>query len=229
MDQTQAVFRKVGATHLVRLRGSQTGVHVNPMPCILFGRDRSVTVKTVSGVTAADAVLVDACSPHIVDFGGGAVDVLYLEGAAAHAVQTQRLDRQARRLLEDEIDHWSQETAAALFDLLALSSTPPDPQILELVREIDADPMARLSEIGAAHLTGLERTSMLRRFKRHTGMTFRGYKNWAALKLAGNLFIAGEKIGLAGLDAGFADAPHFSRRFKGAFGLSPSQARDAVA
>jgi AraC-like DNA-binding protein len=84
--------------------------------------------------------------------------------------------------------------------------------------------MTRLGETQAARIAGLERTTMLRRFRKQTGMTFRGYKTWTALKHASRLVSQGEAIGAAGLDAGFADAAHFSRCFSTMFGMTPSSA-----
>jgi AraC-like DNA-binding protein len=228
MSNADAVFQKAGPTYRVRLRGSETGWHINPLPCILVGRDTAVSVRAASEVIEGEAVFVDAQTPHFVDFSGGTADIIYLEHASAFALPTLRLEAPAcRHLMDEEVD-WSDERAGTLLDIMSLSACRPDPIIDRVVRQIEGDPMARFSAFDAVRLTGLERTGLLRRFKQQTGMTFRGYKTWAALRSAGARLVAGEQIGFVGLDSGFSDAAHFSRCFRSAFGLTPSQAREAV-
>jgi AraC-like DNA-binding protein len=231
MSGQSTALKEVAGTMHVRLSADRTDVHVNLAPCIIFGRGRAVSVETPTGLVAGDAVLVDANWQHVVNFHGGSVDVIYLEKKthrAADGIGACTLPREAVRILESHVENWSVDSSSALCDMFGVVAAARDPDISEIANCIYADPMTRLSETEASRLVGLERTTMLRRFKRETGMTFRAYKRWAALKHASRLFLGGAPLGHSGLDSGFADAAHFSRQFRSTFGLSPTQAIQSV-
>ena len=222
------MLEEVGATARVRVRAARTHVHSNLASCILFGRERSLSVEAADGTFWGDAILVDANWPHAVDFHGGTAEVIYLASDQDERRGARALPTAALRILEDRIDRWSVDSAADLVDCLGFVAPLSDPAITAIRHRIDFDPMLRLSEIEASRIARLERTTMLRRFKRQTGMTFRAYKNWTALKHAARLIGKGEALGVAGLDAGFADAAHFSRQYRATFGLSPTEGRNCV-
>ena len=231
MNSLPTKLEDIGGTMRVRLKADRTHVHSNLVSCIVFGQDRAVSIESQHGVVFGAAVLVDANWDHVVNFHGGAVDVIYLESRLRESVTVSGampVSKSALRILEDSGESWSLDTASALLDVLARPILSKDEGISEIQRRIVADPMIRLNETEASRMARLERTTMLRRFKRQTGMTFRAYKNWIALKHAARLVIGGEQIGSAGLDSGFADAAHFSRQFRSAFGLSPSEAKTCV-
>jgi AraC-like DNA-binding protein len=231
MDSLPTQLEDIGGTMRVRLKADRTHVHSNLVSCIVFGRDRAVSVESQYDVVTGAAVLVDANWDHVVNFHGGAVDVIYIESQLRETVTdlgARPVSKTTLRLLEDNSERWSSDRALALLDVLARPNLLKDERITEIQRRIAADPMTRLSEIEASQMARLERTTMLRRFKRQTGMTFRAYKNWTALKHATRLVIGGEQIGSAGLDSGFADEAHFSRQFKSTFGLSPTEAKTCV-
>jgi AraC-like DNA-binding protein len=231
MDPLPKQLEDIGGTMRVRLKTDRTHVHSNLVPCVVFGRDCKVSVESRHGVVSGAAVLVDANWEHVVNFHGGAVDVIYLEPrlCGEEAVFGAILvPKPALRILEDRGESWSSDSASALLDVFGGPKPSSDAGISEIQMRILADPMIRLSETEASQMARLERTTMLRRFKRQTGMTFRAYKNWTALKHATRLVIGGEQIGNAGLDSGFADAGHFSRQFRATFGLSPTEAKTCV-
>jgi AraC-like DNA-binding protein len=231
MDQQSALFDDGAGTLRVRLKAQRTQVHANLVPCIIFGRDGPISIETLHGVVTGGALLVDANWDHIVNFHGHSADVIYLESISSMlqgSWQAKPVSNATLRVLEDYADDLSLDVAHALADTIGGARPRLDDAIVAIQHEIVADPMARFGEIQASRLVGLERTTMLRRFKQKTGMTFRAYKSWVALKYATRLLMNGEQIGHVGLDAGFADAAHFSRRFRTTFGLSPSEAKECV-
>lgn len=63
----------------------------------------------------------------------------------------------------------------------------------------------------------------MRHFKATTGQTFRKFKIWAAMMCAVDAAHNGEKIGLAGIQAGLSDAAHLTRTAATLFGITPTQ------
>ena len=222
------MLEQIGPTARVRLRAERTRVHSNLAPCILFGRERTLSVESENGTFWGDAILVGANWEHAVNFHGGAVDVIYIESNLVSREGVVALPKAAQRILADQVDCWSMDSAAQLLDSLGHIEKPCDHAISTILARIACDPMVRLSETEAGQISQLERSTMLRRFKRYTGMTFRSYKSWAALKHASRLIGKGEALGIAGLDAGFSDAAHFSRRYRAIFGLSPTEGRNCL-
>jgi AraC-like DNA-binding protein len=231
MDQQSPLFDDVAGAMRVRLKAGRTHVHSNLVPCIIFGRNGPISIEIPHGRVTGDALLVSANWDHIVNFHGNAADVIYLE-ASSGMVQgnwhAKPVSNATLRVLEDYADDLSLDVAHALADTIGGARPRLDEAIIAIQHEIIADPMARFGEMQASRLVGLERTTLLRRFKQQTGMTFRAYKSWVALKYATRLVMHGAQIGNAGLDAGFADAAHFSRQFRATFGLTPTQARECV-
>jgi AraC-like DNA-binding protein len=227
MSVRSTMLKEIAGTMHVRLSADRTEAHSNLVPCIIFGRRRAVSIEAPTGVVTGEAILVDANWQHVVNFHGSTVDVIYLEkqaGRAASGFGARAVSRDVISILEAEIEGWSTDGSSALFDVLGGVACIHDAAISKIEMRIVADPMTRLGEAEASRLVGLERTTMLRRFKHETGMTFRAYKRWAALKHASRLFLSGTQLGHSGLDSGFADAAHFSRQFRATFGLSPTQA-----
>jgi AraC-like DNA-binding protein len=60
-------------------------------------------------------------------------------------------------------------------------------------------------------------------FSREVGIPFRRFVLWTRIKHAVSTTRAGANLTAAAVAAGFSDAAHFSRTFRGMFGLSPSR------
>ena len=75
---------------------------------------------------------------------------------------------------------------------------------------------------GAVHLSA---SHFARLFKKETGMTFRKFVLHS--KLIKSIYAIYEENNLteASFIGGFSDQPHFTRTFKGNFGIKPSQSR----
>ncbi|MCK7595110.1 helix-turn-helix transcriptional regulator [Pseudomarimonas salicorniae] len=118
---------------------------------------------------------------------------------------------------------WRKASLVGLEDTL-----PSDPRILEAAARIDADPAGRAwnhRQLAAA--AGLSPSRFLALFREQLGMPVRNYVLWRRLLLAVSGLRAGQNVTMAALDAGFADAAHFSRSFRQVIGAAPSELRDA--
>jgi AraC-like DNA-binding protein len=68
---------------------------------------------------------------------------------------------------------------------------------------------------------GVSRVYLSRAFERHFGVPPHIYLNAIRLAHARRLLLTGAPLAAVAATAGFADQSHFSRRFKGATGVSP--------
>ena len=203
--------------------------HANAVACLLAGRRAPVSVSWGGGSITADVLLVRADADHAVQAPEGGFSALYLSGlswpggsevAAPVAGPLAYLAADAMRGRDDA----QRELRCAL----GQGAAPLSPAIEAIRKRLADDPMHRMSQLELGRRLGVERTTALRMFKAATGQTFRSYKRWTGLLHAIDQIMAGSGIGAAALDAGFADAAHFSRAFRGAFGLSPTTALNAL-
>lgn len=119
---------------------------------------------------------------------------------------------------------WSRR---ALEQLTGLSGTIDlgfgRPEVRQLVRYVDErlDGTPLLSEV--AELVGLSPRQLSRVVADEVGMPFRRYVLWRRLRRAVLMVRDGHDLTTASATAGFADSAHFSRVFRGLFGLTPSE------
>lgn len=127
--------------------------------------------------------------------------------------------------------------AQVLYHLFARYGAPPlaaRPAALEreCVARAKSCMIERLGEpLHLADIAAAARLStfyFLRTFKRATGMPPHAYLNQIRLERARELLRAGEPPAQVAASTGFADQSHLTRRFKGAFGVTPSQYRAAA-
>ncbi|WP_370677115.1 helix-turn-helix transcriptional regulator [Pleomorphomonas sp. PLEO] len=72
-------------------------------------------------------------------------------------------------------------------------------------------------------VTGLDRYELARQFRRHTGTSPHRFLVMRRLDRAKRLIASGNRLADAALNAGFADQAHFTRHFRGAFGMTPGR------
>ncbi|MDB5873741.1 MAG: transcriptional regulator, AraC family-like protein [Ramlibacter sp.] len=102
-------------------------------------------------------------------------------------------------------------------------------------RAAGGDRMARVRDHLQAHyaddvdvqtlaaIAGLSRAHMTRAFARQFGVPPHIYLNSVRVRKAQEAMMAGDSLADVAVDCGFADQSHFSRRFKGALGLTPAR------
>ncbi|SCM79516.1 Transcriptional regulator, AraC family [uncultured Pleomorphomonas sp.] len=72
-------------------------------------------------------------------------------------------------------------------------------------------------------VTGLDRYELARQFRRLAGTSPHRFLIMRRLDRAKRLIASGLRLADAALDAGFADQAHFTRHFRGAFGMPPGR------
>ena len=99
-----------------------------------------------------------------------------------------------------------------------------EPRAVSLAREYLEECFAEdVSLRGLAEIVGLSRYHLVRVFREAVGLPPHAYLTQVRLRRARELLAAGEPIATVAQGVGFADQSHLTRRFKGAFGITPGQ------
>src|SRR6266540_5981243 len=198
---------------------TRIGSHCNPVPCVLTGRTKSLTVASREHVVAGDIVLIRPDIEHMVICSGG-INVMYLDGLPWSG-SSPRAERLQGRLADLAIDAMfrGSDAQTALRQRLATGVTHAPPQLTAAIEDLIAEPMSRMTQLELADRLQVERTTALRMFKAATGQTFRRFKQWSGLQHAARKIASGELVRTAAMDAGFADTAHLTRTFRMSFGL----------
>lgn len=212
-------------------------VHAHPVACVLVGLDAPFDVEAAGARFTSDLVYVAPGAANALTVRGRRACVLYFEPdtCTSMALETAFGDvitdlgnhawrgpaHQARACAMSATDAGA-VLAAALPGLRAVRRTC-DSRIGYLLRRIRAQGMERVSQEHAADAIGSATSTMLRLFHHEARTTFRTYKMWTGLRYALAHYARGASVSGAGLDAGFADAAHFTRRFRTIFGVTPGE------
>lgn len=183
--------------------------------------------------------VVPAGLRHSLDLAGGVHGKLFIERDGAYVPAFRRRfagsDGQAR-LFEDgdavecfRFIHEEDPPRAAVEEridrLLADSGTPPaagDARIGQAIELILREPDRNLPQEELAAAIGVSPSRFLHLFRQHTGLPYRRFRAWKRLLIAFERMHASDNLTRAALDAGFADATHFSHRFRDTFGVNPA-------
>lgn len=92
-------------------------------------------------------------------------------------------------------------------------------QVVELIRR---EPDRNYSQAELAAAIDLSPSRFLHLFRQHTGVPYRRFRMWKRLLYTFELLHASDNMTRAALDAGFADATHFSHCFRATFGVNPA-------
>lgn len=210
--------------HKFSFAKGELGLHENLMTCVIVGCKGQVLVSDDREQTEAYAICIKPDVIHRVVIPEGGAEIVYLDGVqqVANAPKFGELP-EAWQGLPKAIQTRDHIALAAYRKLLNRNDTPSDAGVMRIVERLYKDPFERLSQLDLAHALQLERTLAMRHFKSTTGQTFRKFKIWAAMMCAVDAAYNGEKIGLAGIQAGFSDAAHLTRTASTLFGITPTQ------
>lgn len=217
-------------------RGGAAAAHAHHAVQLVWARDGSVEVTTADGVVTTDAVLVPAQARHAFRATGSQLVMLLVE---RHAAAGLALDARARRGVDAglaaELEAIGAPDPAAPLDVLARwthhaldALTHADPArprpslaVRRVIAAIEAGQVADLD--AAAAIARLSPTRLTHRFTAEVGLPFRRFVLWSRLERAVFAVRDGADLTRAAVEAGFADAAHFSRTFRETIGLAPSR------
>lgn len=167
------------------------------------------------------------------DRAAGVLGAGYFRDAVVHAPQAAKQLHQAIKATAQAQEALRGESLLlkALMGLLLrfgeqpmAAQTPTHPGMgrLQRVREfIHAHASDDISIGELARAAGVSRVYLSRAFEHQFGVPPHVYLNAVRLANARRLLLGGMSLATVAVTAGFADQSHFSRRFKGAVGLSP--------
>ncbi|MCA9639428.1 MAG: helix-turn-helix transcriptional regulator [Polyangiaceae bacterium] len=186
----------------------------------------SIDGRTLQG----EAMLIPSNARHSVDCRGRVLLAFLEPTAALNALGPQvATNISARHLAQTppqsprDFPAWS----AHLLEALALPSRPAAPPS-EPIRRAQELVLHRLPEVPrlpeAAQAADLAPTTLTHRFTQEVGLPFRRWVLWMRVQLAARLAANGGPTSMthAAHAAGFSDSAHFTRTFRGLFGLPPS-------
>ncbi|AGK50461.1 araC-like ligand binding domain protein [Burkholderia thailandensis MSMB121] len=133
--------------------------------------------------------------------------------------------------LDEEIDTLSRiEIAVAVANLLTAAAATSDAHktgalaVTELtrIRDIIASrPHEPISMDTLEHVSGLDRWTIARQFRKLFGTSPSRFRTQRQLNLVRRQLMEGESLSTASADAGFSDQSHMSRHFKSTYGITP--------
>ncbi len=209
--------------------------HAHHAMQMVLGRSTlKVWIDTV-GLQKCHGMLIQHGVAHQLHDTGQAMKVVYLEPEdvrtrriadhmpqawrALGAAETERL----WQLLEDTTAfNPTQMLADALCPIDMLNpSQRSDLLMQQLVDDLAHSLPAGITALQLAQRAHLSLSRFQHRFVQYTGMPVRPYLRWRRLVNALMAIAHGAPLTQAALDAGFADAAHFSRTFRRHFGFAP--------
>jgi AraC family transcriptional regulator len=216
---------------VVQLRGERVVVDPTTAIVIAGGEEYSVSHPTDGGDDCTVLILPPELREEAVGTADGAVARLEARQHLAIRSVTQAL-RRAEEDLEGE------DATALLVDVVApafaerseVELRPGQRARVESVRALlAASPTGRWTLATIAEAAGCSPFHLAREFRRATGKSLSRYLLELRLALAVDRLANGEtNLSLLALELGFSHHSHFSSRFRGVFGRTPSAVRETL-
>ena len=206
------------------LKAAELALHENLMACVIFACGNPVLVENDITSLEGEIVFIQPGVQHRVVVREGGAKVIYLDGVQLPQanVAFQKIDARWSHVPKG-FEDGNHKLTSDLRHEIEEKRPAPDPKVMEIVARLYSAPFERMSQNELSERLGLERTLALRHFKATTGQTFRKFKIWAGIVAAARHAHQVEKIGLAGIDAGFSDAAHTARTALEVFGVTPTK------
>ncbi len=116
------------------------------------------------------------------------------------------------------------DALCALSGSLAARAGPIDTRAVALVRDyLAANPREQTQAATLERITGTDRFTLSRHFRRALGTSPDRYRTLRRLALARSAIERGCPLARAAAEAGFADQSHLTRQFKRTYGLTPGR------
>lgn len=218
--------------------------------CIALEGELQVSWEGSQGWQPCQAAVIGANVPHRVANPDGPLCLLYLEKASAsyrsiidyHCVKpncdirreplllngavTPSLRQALRSAMSMELEPTAandlKQASMAFFHGQLADPQPLDSRIGQLLAHIHGRPGELFTGEVLAGIANLSESRMQHLFKQQIGIPVRRYLLWARLRQVLELALTENSLTDAAHEAGFADSAHFSRTFKGMFGIAPS-------
>ena len=199
-------------------------MHENLMTCVIFAGRQPIRVANDYSSLEAEIICIQPGVQHRVIVPEGGAKIVYLDGVQLpqNNVVFKKIDVRWSHV-PGCFDSGNHVMITDLRHEIEGKRPAPDPKVMEIVKRLYVAPFERMSQNELSEKLGLERTIALRHFKATTGQTFRKFKIWAGIVAAAQHAHQGEKIGIAGIDAGFSDAAHTARTALEVFGVTPTK------
>lgn len=214
--------------------------HVYGADVLHVGIYRPFRIRLADGEwRSASCAIVPAGISHALDLAGGVHGKLFVErdGADrpglcrrfAHPEAEPRLfdDPEAiecfRRIHEEDPGRAAvDEHLSRLLACQERQPWTPDARIGRVVEWIGREPDRNFSQEELAARIGLSPSRFLHLFRQQTGLPYRRFRQWKRMMSAFALLHTTDNLTRAALDAGYADATHFSHSFRATFGVNPA-------
>lgn len=183
----------------------------------------------------AGSALIPPFVYHGVVGGPGPLGALYLDpGSGLFRLWSglREIEAEPRRFREDlefllsgesTVPERAGEFLIRIFGAGDLTFDGIDPRIRKVMRAVqDVDPERKGDVAALAQLAGLSASRLIHLFSQEVGAPLRRYRAWHRIKAAVVALAQGMDLTGAAHAAGFYDSAHFSRSFKGMFGMPPS-------
>lgn len=227
--------------------GSASSAHAHHAMHLLLSHGRAVRVEIEGERRDVPGVLTAPDARHAIDASGADVTLVFLdpESDAGDRLRAT-LDGPARFLTTKERDRLVQGDDAAraggpddaswadrIVRALGAASMPRrrvHPRVRALLRHLrDLPPSADTSLEALALEVGLSPGRLMHVFTESIGIPLRPYLGWLRLQRAAAAVLSGVPLSRAAATAGFVDAAHMTRAFRGMFGTTPSALREIAA
>lgn len=225
----------------VQAPGDASEAHRHHALHLVLAREGALSARVgdESAPTTSAGVLTAPDVPHSIDARGREVVLVFVEPEAdvgARLLATlrgpaRRMSGEQRDALLTGLDprpgtRALSEWLEPAVDRLAGSARPErrmHPRVrrlLAILKDLPPDADVSLEALGAR--VGLSPSRLMHVFTESVGIPLRPYVLWLRVQRAATAIVHGAPLARAASEAGFSDAAHMSRTFRGMFGLPPS-------